>query len=102
MSPVSVQQQHQSIHPQSQQNHNHHLHSVSFQQQQQVHAPSQAMYTGNGISQLAGRVVPEFFGYTGGNEYAAQQMQTMSASSEAPSPPQDLNASWYNFMAQFR
>ncbi|KAF9443665.1 hypothetical protein P691DRAFT_737567 [Macrolepiota fuliginosa MF-IS2] len=93
-----VQQQHQMAH--------HHTHSVSLQQQvppmspqTPSQAPVQTMYTGNHIQQLAGGIMPEFFGYGGGNDYNSQ-MQVMP-SPEVTSPP-DLNASWYNFMAQFR
>jgi hypothetical protein len=87
--------------------HHHHSHSMSMQQQQgppvspqASHAPPQPMYTGNNIQQLAGTVMPEFFGYGGGNGYNPQMQ--MLPSSEPTSPPQDLNASWYNFMAQYR
>jgi len=105
LSPVSAEQQHQSVmthHPplQSQHSHIHHSNSMTFQQQQQqAYVPSQIMYTEDSIQQLSGRVLPEFFGYAGGNNH---NLQMMSASPEIPSPPQDLNASWYNFMAQFR
>ncbi|KXN89389.1 hypothetical protein AN958_05762 [Leucoagaricus sp. SymC.cos] len=67
---------------------------------QTPHTPSQPMYSGNHIQQLAGGVMPEFFGYGGGNDYNPQMQ--MMPSPEAASPPQDLNTSWYNFMAQFR
>lgn len=92
-----VQQQHQM---------GHHSHSVNLQQQgpplspHTPHTPAQNMYPGNHIQQLAGGVMPEFFGYAGGNDYNSQ-MQMISPS-DVQSPPQDLNASWYNFMAQFR
>jgi hypothetical protein len=59
------------------------------------------MYSGNHIQPLAGGVMPEFFGYGGGNDYNTQ-MHMMPQSPDTTSPPQDLNASWYNFMAQFR
>ena len=106
LSPVS-EQQHSSVmthhhHPllHSQHSHIHHSNSMALQQhQQQAHEPSQIMYTENSIPQLSGRILPEFLGYAGGNDH---NLQMMSASPEIPSPPQDLNASWYNFMAQFR
>jgi len=106
LSAISAEQ-HQSVmtHPpppplHSQHSHTHHSNSMTFQQQQQqAHVPSQIMYTENSIPQLSGGVLPEFFGYAGGNDH---NLQMMSASPEIPSPPQDLNASWYNFMAQYR
>lgn len=58
------------------------------------------MYNGNQIQQLAGGVLPEFFGYAGANDYSAQ-VQMISSSPESTTPP-DLNVTWYNFMSQFR
>lgn len=100
-----ITQHHHTTVPQPHQMGHHHSHSMNLQQgppmsPQTPQAPqAQTVYTGNHIQQLAGGVMPEFFGYAGGNDYNTQ-MQMMS-SPEATTPP-DLNASWYNFMAQFR
>ncbi|EKM81972.1 hypothetical protein AGABI1DRAFT_70548 [Agaricus bisporus var. burnettii JB137-S8] len=83
---MSMQQQSSPVSPQ-----------IPQQQQQQQQA---AMYNGNQIQQLAGGVLPEFFGYAGANDYSAQ-VQMISSSPESTTPP-DLNVTWYNFMSQFR
>ncbi len=104
-SPVSprMTQHHHSV-VQQQHPMGHHSHSVNLQQGPPLsphspHSPPQ-MYTGNHIQQLAGGVMPEFFGYSAGNDYNSH-MQMMS-SPDVQAPPQDPNASWYNFMAQFQ